>query len=138
MKLFLQIFLFLTLSINVVFADEFRSVEDISLKKDEVKKILVKYGSVSKLFKFKWTLYKNDGLIIHRSYDRVVAQNILYLNYTNQSFRVVLKPKGTDIYKTPYLLVQFKKFDFEKNEAVFKLLLSDKSMSVNLKHLNNN
>ncbi|WP_321778603.1 hypothetical protein [Sulfurimonas sp.] len=138
MKFFLRIFLFLALSLSALHADEFRDISSVSLKKDEVKKILVKYGSVSKLFKFRWTLYKNDGLIIHRSYDRVVAQNILYLRYKNESFRVVLKPKGADYYKVPYLLVQFKKFDFEKNEAIFELLLSDKSMSVNLKHLNNN
>ncbi|WP_324172775.1 hypothetical protein [Sulfurimonas sp.] len=138
MKIFLQFFLFLVLSVSVVHADEFRDIVSVSLKKDEVKKILVKYGSVSKLLKFRWTLYKNDGLIIHRSYDRVIAQNILYLRYKNESFRVVLKPKGADYYKVPYLLVQFKKFDFEKDEAIFDLLLSDKSMSVNLKYLKNN
>lgn len=138
MKLFISIFLFLALSLSALHADEFRDIVTVSLKKDEVKKILVKYGSVSKLFKFRWTLYKNDGLIIHRSYDRVIAQNILYLRYKNESFRVVLKPKGADYYKVPYLLVQFKKFDFEKDEAIFDLLLSDKSMSVNLKHLKNN
>ncbi len=138
MRLFIGIFLFLALSLSALHADEFRDIVTVSLKKDEVKKILVKYGSVSKVFKFRWTLYKNDGLIIHRSYDRVIAQNILYLSYKNESFRVVLKPKGADYYKVPYLLVQFKKFDFEKDEAIFDLLLSDKSMSVNLKHLKNN
>ena len=61
--------------------DVFRDKVIITIKKDEQKKILVKYDEITKLFKFRWTLYKNKGLVIHRSYDRVVAQNILYLEH---------------------------------------------------------
>ncbi|MBL0707613.1 MAG: hypothetical protein JJW00_01020 [Sulfurimonas sp.] len=138
MKVVLQVFLLFALSLSVIHAEEFRDVVTISLKKDELKKILVKYGAISKLLKFRWTLYKNDGLVIHRSYDRVVAQNILYLEYASNSFIVVLKPRGTKYYKAPYMLVKFKEFDFEKEEAIFDLLLSDKSMSLELKYLKNN
>ena len=137
MKLFLQAFLFLSLNFSVVYADLFRDVTTITLKKDEQKKILVKYDDITKLFKFRWTLYKNEGLIIHRSYDRIVAQNILYLRHKNQSFRLELKPRGADFYNVPYVLVKFKEFNYETNEAVFELLLSDKSMSISLKHLKN-
>lgn len=123
---------------SVVFANNFRDIRIISLKKDEQKKILVEYGSVKKLFKFRWTLYKNGGLVILRSYDRIVAQNILYLKYSNQSFRFYLKPKGADFYNVPYLLVKFKEFDFEKNKAVFGLYLSDRNAQVSLKDLDKN
>ncbi len=137
MKLFLQVFIFLALSLSVVYADDFRDVTTISLKKDEQKKILVKYDSIIKLFKFRWTLYSNEGLVIHRSYDRIVAQNILYLRHKNQSFRLELKPRGADYYNVPYLLVKFKEFNYETNEATFELFLSDKSMKISLKHLEN-
>ena len=137
MRLFLQVFLFLSLSFSVVFANDFRDIATITLKKDEQKKILVKYGEVSKLFKFSWTLYKNEGLIIHRSYDQIVAQNILYLRHKNQSFRLELKPRGAGYSIVPYLLVKFKEFNYEKREAVFELFLSDKSMKIELKHLSN-
>ncbi|WP_294928304.1 hypothetical protein [Sulfurimonas sp.] len=97
----------------------------MSLKKDEQKKILVKYDNREKVFKFRWTLYKNGGLVVFRSYDKVVAQNVLYSRHKNQSFRVELKPRGTDFYKVPYMLVKFKEFDQKSQEAKFEIFLSD-------------
>jgi hypothetical protein len=137
LRLLLQVIFLLSLSFSVVCADEFRDITTISLKKDEQKKILVKYDAVTKLFKFRWTLYKNEGLVIHRSYDRIVAQNILYIRRKNQSFRQELKPRGADFYSTPYVLVKFKEFKYETNEAVFELFLFDKSMKIILKDLKN-
>jgi hypothetical protein len=112
-------------------------VKQISLKKDELIKILVKYGQTEKLFKFRWTLYVNNGLVIHRSYDRIVGQNILNLNHKNQSFRVELKSRGSDNYNVPYILVKFKEFKYDTKEAVFDILLSDEKLQIELKYLNN-
>lgn len=134
MRAVLQVTFLLTLILSVGFADSFREKKLISLKKDEQKKILVEYGAQKKLFKFRWTLYKNEGLVIFRSYDRIVAQNILFLNHNNQSFRLELKGKGAD-YNVPYILVQFQKFDYEKKSAIFELFLADKSGQVQLKYL---
>ncbi|MDO8453132.1 MAG: hypothetical protein Q7S59_01015 [Sulfurimonas sp.] len=135
MKLFLHVAILLSLCFSAVFADQFRDVQKISLKKDEQKKILVKYGSFEKIFKFRWTLYHNKGLVIFRSYDRIVAQNILYLRDKNQAFKVELKPKDASSYEGVYLLVQFKEFDYEKKQATFDISISDKSAQVNLKYL---
>ncbi len=137
MRLILQVFFLLTFSFSVVYGDVFRDVITITLKKDEQKKILVKYDDITKLFKFSWTLYKNEGLVIHRSYDKIIAQNILYLRHKNQSFRLELRPRGADYYNVPYVLVKFKEFRHETNEAVFELFLSDRSMDIKLKHLKN-
>ncbi|MBU1928106.1 hypothetical protein KKG77_03810 [bacterium] len=123
--------------ISNIYANDFREVKQISLKKDELTKILVKYGQTEKLFKFRWTLYVNKGLVIHRSYDRIVGQNILNLNHKNQSFRVELKPRGSDNYNVPYILVKFKEFKYDTKEAVFDLLLSDEKLQIELKYLNN-
>ena len=109
----------------------------ISLKKDEQKNILVKYGKYNRLFKFRWTLYKNGGLVILRSYDDRVAQNILYLNHKNQSFKLYLKAKGSDSYEVPYFLVKFKEFDFSKHEAKFEIFLSDKKQQLEIRYLEN-
>ncbi|MFT7002883.1 MAG: hypothetical protein ACJAWW_000217 [Sulfurimonas sp.] len=137
MRIILQVIVFLSISFTLVIGDEFREIKTISLKKDEQKKILVKYGDITKLFKFRWTLYKNEGLIIHRSYDKIVAQNILYLRHKNHSFRVELKPRGTDYYNVPYVLVKFKEFNYETKEAIFDLLLTDRSAKISLKYLKN-
>ena len=138
MKTFLQVFTFLFLTFSSLHANEFRDIKTISLKKDEIKKLIVKCDGFEKLFKFRWTLYANGGLVIFRSYDKIVAQNILYLRHKNQSFRVELKPRGTDFYNVPYLLVKFKEFNSEKKEAVFELFLSDEKEQIRLKYLNPN
>ncbi len=133
----IRIFLFLTLLFGSVGANDFRDTREVSLQKDEQKKILVKYDSNERLFKFRWTLYKNGGLVIHRSYDGVVAQNILYLRNKNRSFRLELKPRGADFYNVPYVLVKFKEFDNEKKKAKFELFLSDSKMQIELQDLKN-
>ncbi|MCW8954387.1 MAG: hypothetical protein OQK48_05525 [Sulfurimonas sp.] len=137
MKIFLQVLILLLFSFSFIFANDFREIKKISLKKDEQKKILVKYNDKERLFKFRWTLYKNGGLVVLRSYDTIVAQNILYLRHKNQSFRFDLKTKGTDFYNVPYLLVKFKEFDSNSNEAKFELMLSDKKMQITLEDLKN-
>ena len=134
--IFRALILFLLL-FSGLYANEYRSTKIIKLKKDENKKIIIKYAKVQKLFKFRWTLYVNGGLVILRAYDRVVAQNILYKRYKNQTFRLPLKIRGADLYNPPYILVKFLEFDYEKNEAIFKLFLSDKSSQVSLEYLEN-
>jgi hypothetical protein len=109
----------------------------ITLKKDETKNMLVRYGAKKKLFSFRWTLFINGGLVIHRSYDTIVSQNILYLRHQNQSFRVELKPRGADAFNVPYLLLKFKKFDRKKNEAEFELFMSDNKNQIYLEYLKN-
>ena len=137
MRAFLQIFFIFLLLNNSIYASDLVVIKKISLEKDEKKNILVEYGSKKKLFSFRWTLFVNGGLVIHRSYDTIVSQNILYLNYQNQSFRVELKPSGADVFNVPYFLVKFKKFDFKKKEAEFDLFLSDDKNQVQLKYLKN-
>jgi len=131
----LQVFTILLLFSSVTFANNFIEVFKISLKKDEQKKILVKYDNKERLFKFRWTLYKNEGLVIFRSYDKMVAQNILYLNHKNQSVRTILRNDGEDFYNPPYFLLKFKEFNQKKSEVKFELYLYDNEMQIKLKFL---
>ncbi|MDY0233005.1 MAG: hypothetical protein RBS11_03135 [Sulfurimonas sp.] len=133
----LQIFLLLVLLPSLGFSNDYRVNMTISLAKDEQKKILVKYEGNSKLFKFNWTLYKNRGLVIHRSYDKIVAQNILYQREKNRFFRLELKSRGANNFNPPYLLVKFKEFDYETKKAVFELFLYDRDLEIKLFDLNN-
>jgi len=135
LKTVLRLFSILLLGFSFIFANDFAQSEEISLKKDEQKKILVKYDNKEKIFKFRWTLYKNGGLVVFRSYDRVVAQNVLYLRNKNQSFRVELKTRGADFYNTPYLLVKFKEFDQKSKKALFEIFLSDDKGQIVLEDL---
>jgi len=135
LKTILHVFVLLAFSSSFIFADNFTEIREISLKKDEQKKILVKYADKEKLFNFRWTLYKNGGLVIFRSYDKIVAQNVLYLRERNQSFRVELKSRGADFYNVPYMLVRFKEFKEASKEAVFEILLSDDKKQIKLEDL---
>ena len=135
MKNILQVLILLVLSFSVISANEFRQIREISLKKDEQKNILVKYDGKEKLLNFRWTLFKNGGLVVFRSYDKIVAQNILYLRHRNQSFRVKLKPSGADAYNVPYALVRFKEFNHDIGEAKLELLLSDGTGDIVLEYL---
>ena len=122
----------LTLLVGSVNATEFADMHKFAPLKDEQTDILVKYAEYKKLFKFRWTLYKNEGLVMFASYNKQVSQHILYLNTTNQSFRVYLKPKGLDYYGVPYFLVYFKEYDAKKKKARFEVFLSDKRNQIKL------
>ena len=135
MHIVLQVLFLSLFSLSSLHGIEFKEVKIIKLKKDKQKKILVNYGTHSKLFTMRWTLYKNDGLVVFHSYDKFVFQNILYLRYKNQFFKQELKSRGGDIHNTPYLLVKFEEFNYETREASFKLLLSDSQAQMNLNYL---
>ena len=122
---------------TLAFGAQLQMIKESHLKKDELVEMNVKYGSKVKKFTFRWTLYVNKGLVIHRSYDRVVGQNILYLNHLNQSIRLELKPRGTDFYNVPYLLIKFKEFDFKKNEANIEFFLSDEKGQIQIEDIKN-
>ena len=119
-----------------LFANELLKVKEYHLKKDETKKILVKYASSEKLLTFRWTLYKNDALVVFSSYDQIVSQHLLYLNHTNQSLRVELVSRGAHDFVVPYMLIKFDDFDFAKHEAKISLWLYDKRHEIYLKYLN--
>ena len=129
---FLLLFSFLNATLYAV---EYRIKETIVLKKDKTEKFLVKYAKFEKIFQFNWTLYKNDGLVVKRSYDRFVAQDVLYLNHTNQSVRVELKPRSVAFRMLPYIILKFVKFDANTQEATFELFLYDKKEQIEFKSL---
>ncbi len=137
MKFILQVLSFLFFIITVSSASDLSDVKEIVLKKDVQQKILVKYGTKEKVLTFRWTLYKNGGLIVFRSYDTIVAQNILYLRHENQSFRVIVKPSGVNFYDKPFVLIRFKKFNDDTREATFELFLSDDSKDIKLDYKKN-
>ena len=117
-------------------AAQFREVQEIRLKKDAVEKIMVVQEETEALLAFRWTLYQNGGLVIHRLYDGFNAQYVLKLNHNNQSFRVDIDKRGIRPKTFTYIVIKFKAFDFEKGEAVFELLLRDEAKKVRLDYLN--
>ena len=121
---------------TALFANELIKVKEWHPKKDETKKILVKYASSEKILTFRWTLYKNDALVVFSSYDQMVSQHLLYKNNTNQVVRVELVSRGAHDFVVPYMLIKFDDFDFARHEAKISLWLYDKRHEIYLKYLN--
>jgi hypothetical protein len=107
----------------------------ITLKKDETKKILVKYNTITKLLKFRWTLYHNKRLVLFRSYDEEIAQTILAGNPNQDAVRIVLMNSAVGYDRLPYIILHFDKFVYPQRQAVFTLYLFDKYNMVALKFL---
>ena len=127
--------LLLTLLLLGAARAEFRQVEELRLKKDAVEKIMVVSETSRRLLTFRWTLYQNGGLVVHRSYDGFNAQNVLKLNHDNQSVRIDIDRRGNAPKTFTYIVIKFKAFDFETEEALFELLLRDEAEKVVLEYL---
>ncbi len=135
MKIFLKIILILSVFFSMGIALDYKQTKRIELAKDEEKKILVNYDGFSKLFKFRWTLFKNGGLVIHRSYDNVISQNILYTRHKNNFIKLKLKSRGAGNYDVPTFLIKFKEFNYQTNKAVIELFLYDRDGIISLEYL---
>lgn len=115
---------------------EFRHMQELRLKKDEVEKVMVYREASQHLLTWRWTLYKNGGLVVHRSYDGFNAQHVLRLNHNNQSVRIDIDTRGNKPKEFSYIVIKFKAFDFTTDEALFELWLRDDAERVDLKYLN--
>lgn len=107
----------------------------IGLKKDKTEKILVKYGSISKLLKFRWTLYSNQRLALFKSYDEEVSQYIMGLNNNQNAIKFDLTSKSVGLNILPYMILQFQKFNNITRKAVFWLYLFDNANMITVKFL---
>ena len=134
LKVLLGFFFFALLNVSI-YAQSYKQKYDIVLKKDKTEKILVKYGNIEKLLTFRWTLYHNEGLVLLRSYDQIVAQNMLYLNHINQSVKIELRSRAGGYTSLPYVILKFVKFNYQTKEASFGLFLFDREDQIELKFL---
>jgi len=131
-KVFLFIFALL-LSLN---AAPWREMRSFTLKKDEIAKVVIKTTTPKKerILFWRWTLYTDQALVVHESFDRFVGQHILYAG-RNDSFRKLLLPALRSEQDVPYALVVFKKFDDVNQTVQFDLLIMDKEKRVIVDYL---
>lgn len=74
---------------------------DLDLKKDEVVRATINASkdsqstSASKHFTLRWTLYRNEGLVVLVRYDKYPYQFVLYKDYRLNSWTLnLLDPQG--------------------------------------------
>ncbi|MDE6886693.1 MAG: hypothetical protein K2P17_06620 [Helicobacteraceae bacterium] len=99
-------------------------IEEIILKKDEVKSLDLFVENVKKTLTFRWTLYKDRGLVMHLNYDRTPHQFILYKeSLAKNSYKIYLSSINSTQSENPYIRIYFIDFDDNKKEAKFRYYL---------------
>ncbi|MDO7253585.1 hypothetical protein [Helicobacter cappadocius] len=112
-----KIFIFFVLS-SFLFGKSpiWNTSENIVLKKDEVYSGVIYEGHLEKPLFFRWTLYKNHGLVVYLNYDKFPYQFILYQDYQRETFKLLLFGKNV-ANSFSYLYLSFKDFDEKNNTA---------------------
>ena len=101
---------------------------DFSLKKDETINFNVVYKNKSYDLSLRWTLYKNEVLIILYKYDGFPYQITLFKNYPIDIFRI----KVVDFDNSPYLYIKVMRFSDKITE--FEMFLGkNRDIKIDLK-----
>lgn len=117
--------MFKTFFIILLFANFLNAelIEEIELSKDELKIINLSVNNIQKTLSFRWTLYKDRGLVMHIKYDDLPHQVVLYKNNLN-SYKVVLeKIAKNDVNDNPNIILYFIDFNLKTNKAKFRYYL---------------
>ena len=118
---------------SVCVADNWKYTRDFDLKKDEMYHLTFQEGSNIKDLYFRWTLHKNEGLVMHLNYDGFVHQFILYERYHRRGYRLQLfKPDPRAITSAPYLWILFQDYNYDTEIAYLRLLVHDGNRNVTL------
>jgi len=109
------------------------------LKKDEIGNVFINRKEVTKkptkdnpnneyLLKFRWTLYTNQLLTVLANYRGHPTQYIMKKTYPMESVIIPLLPDGEDVINSKvYLKMVFNDFNQSSKEAIFDILIEDKS-----------
>lgn len=132
----IRLFLFIFILLISLDAAPWREMKSFTLKKDEIAKIVIKTKTPKneRILFWRWTLYTDNTLVVHESFDKFVGQHILYAG-RNDAFRKPLLPALRSEKDAPYALVVFKKFDDVNQTAQFDFLLIDKEKRVIVDYL---
>lgn len=114
----------------------YRFKHKIELKKNQTGGVIVKYANFTHLLKLRWTLYKGHRLVLLMTYRNNTNQYLLKdNNYNQDSVRFYLTNVAIGYNVAPYIILQFKKFDYTAHKAVLLLYMFDKTDMVRLKFL---
>ena len=102
----------------------------VTLKRNQSAQFHLVIDGIDKFLTFRWTLYVNDGLVMLYDYEKFKYQNVLYLDYSLDGFRINLKNRAEDAFDYPYVLIVFSEFDKKKQEVMFTVLFKDDKRTI--------
>lgn len=111
--------------IGVLWADEWKYQGELELAKEEVYKVSLQQDKLIKDLYFRWTLYKNEGLVIHLKYDGFVHQFVLYRDYQRLGYKIPLFAPEPKALSKPYFWLVFKDFRRDVKLARLKYYIHD-------------
>jgi hypothetical protein len=103
--------------------------DTIYLKKDYPAIYKIFYNNKVYILKFRWTLFKNRGLVMLYNYENYPFQNILYKNYQLNGYRIYITKQ--DEVNDPYLMIYFK--NFKDNVVEFNILIYNPKKNIIIK-----
>ncbi len=111
------------------------------LKKDEIGRIIfiekgTEHEDFRYEFKFRWTLYDGQKVVLLSHYRKIPRQHVLYFKFRLDSFiQNLLHDKSKNSQKRTYLLLQMDEFDKKKNEILFLIFIKDKDKRFDIKYI---
>lgn len=116
-----RIFFLLFCCISWLFAPiQWKANRTIELKKDEFYVIKLQANQAQKTLYFRWTLLKNEGLVVHLNYDSFPHQFVLYEDYQRNCYQINLWKAQERYYsQEPYFLLCFK--DYKRVDKIATL-----------------
>ena len=123
-----KIFLFFPLFIFAISPTYWWIDDTIFLQKDYPVIYKIFYKNRTYILKFRWTLYKNDGIVMLYNYENYPFQNILYKSFQLNGFKKFIK--WNDKPYSPYFMIYFENFD--NGIAKFRFLIYNPKMNIKI------
>ena len=123
-----KIFLFFPLLLFSMSPNYWWIDDVIYLPKDYPVIYNIHYNDKTYTLKFRWTLYKNDGIVMLYNYQNQPYQNILYKNHQLNGFKHFISLNDKPF--SPYFMIYFR--DFSEGIAKFEFLIYNPKMSIKL------
>ncbi|RAX57923.1 hypothetical protein CCZ01_04655 [Helicobacter monodelphidis] len=116
-----------------MWADNWKYQGEVELKKDEIYHLAFQEREVMKDLYFRWTLHKNQGLVMHVHYDGFVHQFILYERYHRRGFKVQLFKHNSRAYTAaPYIWIRMVDYKYDTKTALIRFLVHDGNKEISL------
>ena len=123
-----KIFLFFPILLLAISPNYWYIDDIIYLKKDYPVIYRLKYQQKVYILKFRWTLYKNNGIVMLYNFKNHPYQNILYKNMQLNGFKKFIKFNDSPI--APYFMIYFR--GFKDNIAKFEFLVYNPEQNIDI------
>lgn len=118
---------------NLFAPPEWKIERFVELNKDEFYVLTFQANNTQKTLFFRWTLLKNEGLVMHLNYDSFPHQFILYQDYQRACYEIPLWKADQRYYtREPVFMLCFKDYHRAKKIATLKFYITEGGRDFNV------